>query len=202
MKGLLLKDFLTFRKPMIVVFIFIVALYSIIFSKDIGILSTLAFTMPFVITYLSVGMDEQSNWNSYAVSMPISRKNLVLSKYVLWIVLNVLGLLILIVTSIFIENTDFRKILLLFVFEIIMLSIMLPCILKYGMTKGFLGFIVVILIFGVILAVMYLISQLPQNHTYINIIKHVIIIVAIILPLTFLAISMKISIGIYSKKDF
>ncbi|NLM11901.1 MAG: ABC-2 transporter permease [Clostridiaceae bacterium] len=84
MKGLILKDFynLTKQYKIILVLVIFYLLVSVS-SEDTnffgGVVSILMVMQ--VITTLSY--DEKSNWDRYALTMPISRSDLVLSKYIL-----------------------------------------------------------------------------------------------------------------------
>lgn len=90
MKGLIIKDFLVLKKTGRV-FLMLIGLYlvmTIFMNTDMGPL------MIFICGMLSISSfayDEQAKWDGYALTMPISKRDLVRSKYVLAIILSFIG---------------------------------------------------------------------------------------------------------------
>lgn len=102
MKGLIIKDILNLRKQIKIV-LFIIFFYVVFFS--IGFNSEDSNTQPSIISGLiiflnvttfiaSFSYDEYSKWDKYAASLPITRKSIVLSKYILSLLFVVLGVII------------------------------------------------------------------------------------------------------------
>ena len=84
MLGLILKDFYTIQKQlkfymiMIGFFIFL----GISNTNDVSYMFMIAF-FAIMLPMTALAYDERSNWFKYALTMPLNRKNLVLSKYAL-----------------------------------------------------------------------------------------------------------------------
>lgn len=96
MKSLLIKDFYNLRKSLLVIFIIDAIFYAIVFLPSSGPEAfTAASTMMFsAVALTSYTYDDESGWNTYALATPISRKDLVLSKFVVLILYTLIGLLI------------------------------------------------------------------------------------------------------------
>ena len=91
----------------------------------------------------SMAYDDMSKWDRYALAMPISKKDIVLSKYILSILLSLVSILVsFIITYLFIlPRSDMGRSELLLVAYIIFsislvyVSIVLPLIYKFGVEK-------------------------------------------------------------------
>lgn len=83
MKGLILKDLLNLRKNLkttIIICLFYTFIFSTLNPAFLSSMITILFAMQILTTF---SYDDYSKWNVYALSLPISKKQLVLSKYVL-----------------------------------------------------------------------------------------------------------------------
>ena len=83
MKGIILKDLLNLRKNLkttVIICIFYSVLFSTLNPAVLSGIVTMLFTMQILSTF---SYDDYAKWNSYALSLPISKKQLVLSKYIL-----------------------------------------------------------------------------------------------------------------------
>ncbi len=93
MKGLLIKDLLVLKKTGRL-FLALIALYlfmGITMGTDFGPMMVFISGM---LTITTFAYDEQAKWDAYALSMPISRRDIVRSKYLLAILLVFLGALL------------------------------------------------------------------------------------------------------------
>ncbi len=90
MKGLILKDLFVLRKTARV-FIILMVLYAAMaffLHTDFGVL------MAFITGMLSVtsfAYDEQAKWDAYALTMPVSKREMVAAKYLLALLLGIAG---------------------------------------------------------------------------------------------------------------
>ena len=94
MKGLLYKDFYCLKQNMKYIFA-ILLLYGFIFipQGNSGILGAVVIIFPMlVITTLSY--DHAGKWDRFALTMPVTRKMLVRSKYILFLMMLLFGMLI------------------------------------------------------------------------------------------------------------
>lgn len=82
MKGLLLKDFYNMKgnfKMLAILFVFYVGLS--INSRDLTMLITMMGILAIILTMNNYAYDEKANWEKVALTMPLSRDDLVYSKY-------------------------------------------------------------------------------------------------------------------------
>ncbi|QQK08497.1 ABC-2 transporter permease [Miniphocaeibacter halophilus] len=98
MKGLILKDLYYIRNNFKIIFIMIV-FFGAIFIREETITMGIAM-ISFILANIGVGtitVDEKGNWNKYALTMPLTRKNVVIEKFLF---INSLILLFFFLTSI------------------------------------------------------------------------------------------------------
>ena len=80
MKGLILRDLLNLRKNLktiIIMCLFYTLLFSTLNPTFLSGMITILFAMQILTTF---SYDDYSKWNMYALSLPITKKQLVLSK--------------------------------------------------------------------------------------------------------------------------
>ncbi|BCN28862.1 ABC-2 transporter permease [Anaeromicropila herbilytica] len=207
MLGLIFKDVLVNRKYLrnlllLVVFYFIFGL----FTNNIMFASYMIIFLGTFIVFATFSYDDLAKWDSYALSLPITRSEIVLSKYILAIGCSAIGSVFSLITSALYKVSKHQA----FVFEdylsigvsfevcIVILSLMTPIILKVGMEKARLALFV---IFGipailVVLLVNNLHMQIPSEAT----IRFYISLTPIATILIFIA-SIALSIFIYNRKE-
>lgn len=145
MKALLLKDVYVIWKQMRI-FIVVILLLSMVNS---------AFNMVFLVVwcsmlpYTAMAYDERSRWNQLAAMMPYSKRDVVLSKYVLgWLCMAAAGLLCLaaqlVLGRFFQGGVDFSVLLTSLCLGVISLDITLPAVMRFGVERGRMIFLVVI----------------------------------------------------------
>ncbi len=160
MKGLLLKDWYVIFKQGKVMFLFVL-LYLIL-----GALGENTFFGAFAVLFLSLlpitvmGFDERSKWDRFAVTLPVTRKQLVLEKYLFSLIALGAGaalyLVFTIAGSAFAHRTtDLAELLgvlapMLSV-SLIFSAVNFPMMFKLGVEKGRLWFILIIALLGAIL---------------------------------------------------
>lgn len=145
MKGLLLKDLLNLKKTgrSIIFVLAFYALYAFMFDNSAfvaGMIIMLTTTM----TITSFSYDAYAKWDKYALSLPITKKEMVLSKYILSFFLSITGVIAAFIVSFFISKfkmpIDITEQLLinysLLVIALIAISILLPLIYKFGVEKS------------------------------------------------------------------
>lgn len=149
MKGLILKDLMNFKRyfpTMIFMTIFYaVFAYTTDNSRMITGIITLVYS---VLTVSSFAYDDAAKWDRFALSMPVSRKVLVLSKYVLGAILTLFGMSVSIlfalavgwITGVSSAQWSLMEIVVtgLVVAEVAMayISVMLPLIYTFGVEKS------------------------------------------------------------------
>ncbi len=145
MKALIQKDFFVIWKQMRI-FVVIILLLSIMNS---------AFNIVFLVVwcsmlpYTAMAYDERSHWNQLAAMMPYSKRDIVLSKYVLgWLCMAAAGFLCLaarVALGRFLESeVDASIVLVSLCLGVISLDVTLPAIMRFGVERGRMIFMVVI----------------------------------------------------------
>ena len=208
MKGLILKDLLNIKKSS-KTFLFVIAFY-IIFSvsfNNSSFLSGIIIMLFSLMTISSFSYDNIAKWDRYALSLPISKKDMVLSKYILSIIMIAVGAVLSIVLTFAIilyknSNTSviqeqFITSYSVFFIAVILISVLLPLIYKFGVEKSrLLLFSVIIIPAIIIVALSKLGVRLPSQNALELVLKISPIIIAIVFYVSFL-----ISYKIYKSTD-
>ncbi|MCI8631189.1 MAG: ABC-2 transporter permease [Firmicutes bacterium] len=152
MKGLIIKDFYNLRKQ-IVLYLIIGVLYSVIgaASTDTGGTSFTGFIMILsaMMPITAVSYDERAKWDKYGLTMPVSRKDTVAAKYILGLIFTVSGAVVSLITG-FIFGADMEEYLMVIAVIagvcFLYLSVLLPIVYKMGTEKARFIMIAVILL--------------------------------------------------------
>ena len=156
MLGLLLKDFFTLKKYVktLLGILLVYAVWSYIIG-DASFLSSFTVIIFSMVTITSIAYDEQCHWNQYALTMPFPKTTHVLEKYVLGVLLCILGTLLSLAGSIFISalnhtlTEDMTMLLvisfLMFAIGLFFISVYLPLVFHFGPEKSRLVIMVVFL---------------------------------------------------------
>ena len=152
MKALVQKDFYVIWKQMRML-VLVLTLLSMVNSAFNTVFLVVWCSM---LPYTAMAYDERSHWNQLAAMMPYSKRDIVLSKYVLgWICMAASGVFCLAlqaVSGIFSGNApSVLTLLASLCLGIICLDITLPAVLRFGVERGRMLFMV--LIFGVAVSV-------------------------------------------------
>lgn len=206
MKGILYKDFLVLKKQGVII-LGCLLLYGIIalFGGDDS--SIFSFAVVFLGTMLPVtalAYDEQAKWDKYALSMPVSRTEMVVSKYLLClIVFAVAGILNLSVELIqkkgIIDMDAVLVSLVVLSLGILYVSVMLPLLFRFGVEKGRLMILLVVFVpVGIFMLLDWAGVSMPKSDTEITALLKILPVVA----LAALILSVLVSVAIYQKKEF
>ena len=223
MKGLIIKDLLnlsSYKTTLLIILIFC----------SIGMVGTDAVNAAPIFITVMIGMivlstfnyDEASHAEKYILSLPLTRKEIVMSKYVLAIVANILGSIVGILLTIIIVNVinvirpedliklDFENLLITAVSGIfgvaLIQAIQIPSVYRFGAEKGriqmfLLIFLLVLMIAGagfLITKIGFDINMEEINHFMNRFGIPVLILVSAVLYY----ISYKISYKIFKKKEY
>lgn len=217
MTGLIIKDLVNLKRygKTLSAFIVIYAVMSFI-NKDASMFNSIFTVVLAMITISSYSFDEAANWDSYALSMPVDRRDIVKSKYCLLLIISTLGIGVSLIFSIGINlYIGSENLLKGFEFSVIgvmgilfFYSIIIPIITKLGVEKAR---IIIIIVFMLPMGIVYLLMNSLNNETTIipkqileigSLIlqyKYIIVPIAIVIALS---ISYNISVKIYRKKQF
>ena len=210
MLGLIKKDFLLIKansKSMIIIFI-IYLIMAFQGTFDVIFVVPLIGIMLFISTF---SYDDFNNWNSYAVTLPNGRKNVIKSKYIASIILTViLGIVSLAIgvgigyaktNSINLDET-ISALMGTVLSNVIIISLLYPIVFKFGATNG--RIILFAVVFG-IAGVGALISNFVDMTVIINIVNgldNYLFIAIPIISIILLGVSYLISNKIYQNKEF
>ena len=210
MVGLMKKDFLLIKaniKSMIIIFI-VFFIFAFQGTFDIAFIVPIIGIMLFISTF---SYDDFNNWNSYAVTLPDGRKNVVRAKYVASIILAVaLGTLCLVISMaisyVRTNNINFDDTLSLLMgtilSSVIIISLLYPIMFKYGATNG--RIIMFVMIFG-IAGIGVMLEKFIDMTFLMNMINEVdnyMFIAVPVISIILLGISYLISSKIYINKEF
>ena len=206
MKGLILKDLLnlksTFKMLGAMIVFFAVAFLREGNSFVFGII-ILMFAMMVVTT---ISYDDLAKWDAYALTMPVTRKEMVLSKYLVMAILNTLGavlsLIVGIVGSVIMRQSFDLEILaiigIIYLVAFIFGSVIIPLIYKFGTEKARLMlFLCALLPTALILLVEQFNVPLPTTGN-----PWIYLILLIGFSVAGIVLSYLISLKIYTNKEF
>ena len=106
MKGLMLKDILNFKNQQGKTFFLLIILYFVMALKMnnssffMGVWIVLGITLPIS----SIAYDEKAKWDKYALTMPVTRRDIVTEKYLLSLLFIVVGNVVSIPITCFIDK--------------------------------------------------------------------------------------------------
>ncbi len=217
MKGLIIKDFINMKKNFKILSA-IALLYGFMafIMENAGYFNSM-FTLVFAMLTLSAySLDEMAKWEGYALTMPISKNDVVQGKYLFMLMLTFVGLainsglavLINIVTKAERVTAGVGGSALGAAIVILFYSISIPIITKYGVEKS--RFIIIAIYMLPFLAGAGIFKLLKQRFpepplVLVRILSFLLDYIYLIVPvvvLLSLLISYLISIRIYRKKEF
>ena len=198
--------------------IFIV--FILCFIKEPMIIPIMVLAMIGMIGMSTFNYDETSNSNNYLLSLPTSKKQIVLAKYIFLIGLIVLGALLsfiiiylasyILVHFNYVEEVinykDLINPILCGGFSILLvIAIQIPSVYKWGAEKGRIQmFILIIIVIGLVLGLFYLVTKNNINVNYSDIKNFIITWGPYLLGLFLIVIyfiSYKLSLKIYLNKE-
>lgn len=209
MKGLILKEFLSLKGYMKTIMVILV-FYLIFGFVEEENASFVYYIIIFVFGFISItsfSYDEKANWNPYAITLPVTRSQIVLSKYIVSICLIILGIFtsFLYKCIFFIYNkTSITQDILPSYFislsiGIIFLSVMIPLFFQFGVEKAR------ILLFIIIAIPTFAMSFLSKQNDFlsswakiVDYLPYLLLSVALIVVM----ISYHISVHLFKNKEF
>ena len=216
MKGLIIKDLCVLKnqmKTLLLVLAFFV-IFSIINEDATFILFLIPFYM-IMILITTFNYDEFNKWDSYCNSLPLSRKEIVKSKYILFnatsLIVLILGIIASFIIPNFIENTTFESIYASIIgvaFGIcLVISLLIPFYYKFGSSKGrimlFLCIVILALLIGMITSLDIFNNKELMNllNSLNNLSLGMFTLLLIIVTFIIMSISYYISVRIYKNKE-
>ena len=192
-----------------VVFVIFYAIWAVA-AKMPTMMGTMVILLSIMMPISSMSYDEAGQWYRYAFSLPIPRRTLVLSKYVLGFLVSLGGLVVSAVGNIIIlaltngENAleSWLTIIGFLELGVIFLSIIIPILFKYGVEKGRLFIVVIAVIPSLLVALLG--STLKTSGTLMPSAEllQAILYSSPLFTLAIFLISFRISVGICRKKEY
>lgn len=205
MKGLLLKDLFILKKQ--TRFFMILLVFYIVFGlavKEIAAFCSMVVIMCAMLPMTVMAYDERAKWDQFVLSTPASRRDVVLSKYILGILLGVAAIIIVTLFGLAGGPEQWKDTLEAALTTgaagLILLSILLPVFFRFGVERGRLIMLAFILA-PVVLSL--LLSRLSPDFS--RILEELLTRTPWLLGIAAavcLAISFAISLAIYRKKEF
>ncbi|AUA37286.1 membrane protein [Clostridioides difficile] len=211
MKGLILKDLLNLKGNVKFILLFIIMFGFMSSLGDgnvnnfIGVIIVLCTTM--IVSTFSY--DDLNKWDSYVLTMPINRNDIVLSKYLTMLIFSFIGVLVSLIVSVtigYFKNTLILNETLLINALILSISVcfgslILPLIYKFGTERARLLMILCFLVPTLALLVFKSILENISSPISIEIILNTLVYSLPFVAILLFVISYFISSKIYSKKE-
>lgn len=202
MRGLLIKDIVNLKSQARVMLV-LVAFYIFIAisSENTAILGGIIAILAAMLPITAMAYDEKAKWDKYALTMPITRRDLVLSKYFLGIGFSILAFGINILLNFLLGYYPTKEIFILSAAllgaSFLFLTLVLPVMFKYGVEKG--RIVMMLLIFSPTAVALLLQKSnfAPPSQAFLDKLIYIVPLVLIAL----LGLSMILSIQFYQKKE-
>lgn len=215
MSGLIIKDLLNLKKQILPLGVFFIIYFGIsLVSKDSSFFSGMIMIFCSILPITALAYDDRAGWNKYALTMPVSRSMLVISKYVMSLILIGVGaVVVLLFNALFGMNSLHESLVstctILFM-GVIMLSLSLPLNYKFGIEKSRYVLIGVCVLPAAIISIFSVgISSGDSDQVYgmMHLIEMVVtsnwlIAGELIISAMIFFISMMISVNIIQRKEF
>lgn len=205
MIGLLIKDLYTLKRQLrIVVLISVIYFAVAVLSKNLGMFTGIAMMYAIVLPITSMAYDEQCKWDRYALATPLSRTTIVLSKYVLGVLLNIVGVLLVCAAHLtgarFGLSVDGELLPTVFGMStgaLAVMSVILPLMYKFGVEKARLIMVIVFLVpFLLVMA-----ASRFQLELSLDLVKQYVYLLPVAV-IGMILVSLYCSIRIYKGKEF
>jgi len=202
MKGLLLKDILNLRQQG-KVYLVIISIWLVIgiMNQDAAFFAGVMMIFSLLVPVSAIAYDERAKWDKFALTMPLSKLDLIASKYLLSLLCAGLSGILAIIVGLAISG-DTKEVLMsvsaLMSLGVIFTSFILPIIFKFGVEKGRLVVMVLFLAPSVLVMLISKLNLRLPNEEAISRMFYFLPLIAIAI----LLFSIYLSVLIYSKKEF
>jgi hypothetical protein len=203
MAGLIYKDLVNLKAQAKVMGILII-LYGVIAltSDNTVMLGAMMSVLAAMLPITAMAYDDKAKWDKYAMTMPVSRKDLVLSKYFLGggFILIAFGLNVAfnIVVGIMAMEDIIPMALMLLGAGLFFMAVTLPLMFKFGVEKGRTAMFILIAAPTVLVLLMSKLNIQMPSEAFLEMLPLILIVIAVFS----LVLSTVLSISIYKKKEF
>ena len=207
MKGLILKDLYTLKQQGRITLL--LAAFYLLYSfmtNNPGMFSILIIVISLLLPLTSVAYDEHYRWDRYALSMPVSRRTIVVSKYLLSVGLTILAtIIVLIANVVFVSYFNLGDLdatiagsLGVCMAALVFNAVLFPLLFKFGVQKAR----ILLMIVGFIPLLVVVLGSKYFNIDLSGVDFERIIYFIPIIVLVLLVGSLLLSIKVYQKKEF
>lgn len=201
MKGILIKDGIVLKsQAKSFIFVYVVWGVMAVMYKNFYFLSGFICILSLMVPLNTIAYDEKAGWDKYALTMPVSRKNMVIGKYAVGIISGAMAMLLSIAAALFAREKISEVIIscaAVFVISVMMVSVVLPIIFKFGVEKGRLVFMGVSVLFALIVVLISMGNVPVLSEGFLKAAAYSMPFVAIAM----LAASVVLSVYIYKAKE-
>jgi len=203
MTGLILKDIYNLKRHskvyvILLIFYFFLSRANGNATMFSSMLSILAVMLPIT----AMAYDEKNNWDRYALTMPLSRKDLVLSRYILGLIFALIAFIISIVSSLLFNKELLMESIIadisILSSVLLLIAFVFPVLFKFGIEKG--RTLMIIILFAPTMLLVFLSNlgiKLPDEEA----LKPLLYFSPVAIIIIFI-LSIFVSISIYNKKEF
>lgn len=201
MKGILIKDGIVL-KSQAKSFIFVYAVWGVmaVMYKNFYFLSGFICILSLMVPLNTIAYDEKAGWDKYALTMPVSRKNMVIGKYVVGIISGAMAMLLSVAAALFVGEKILEVLIscaAVFAVSVMMISVVLPIIFKFGVEKGRMVFMGVSVLFALIVVLISMGNVPALSQGFLKAAAYSMPFVAVAM----LAASVALSVYIYKAKE-
>lgn len=208
MKGLIVKDLLLIKENWKQLLIFVL-IFIVIGLEGNQILTFVPVFLSLMVLLSTFSYDDYNKWNSYAVTLPNGRKNIVRAKYIASICLSAFAILftyLLITISGMMNhhlNLEETAVTLLGCWSAVILlqSFMYPLIFKVGLEKGRIFLFAFFIGISALLGLVFQNIKISLPVEVIRFLDHYLVVILPLVMIILLYISYKISEKIVQKKE-
>ncbi len=205
MIGLIYKDFIALKQQL-KIFIFLGIFYLVIFfaSGNSFIFSSLLSVIMPTLCVTTMAYDEKSHWDKYAATLPVSRTQIVLSKYVLGLLLSLAAFLVNYLFQALAVSQPIKEAIylsfLIFGISTFIISVLLPFNFKLGVEKSRMVLFGIVFIPTLGAIILNKLGFPLTKETFKDLIQWLPYLLPLALALV-IGISMAISVGIFKSKE-
>lgn len=205
MKGLILKDFINLRKYVLLMLgaavIYVVLAFV---NEDMSLLATFLVIFSAMLPITSFAYDDMAKWDAYALSAPVSRRDVVLSKYIFSFLCLLAGAVVALLFVLFTSSLQgiaadeqWVMVYTIFVLGLAYIAILLPLLFKFGAEKGrYMGIAVLFIPFLIFMLLKNAGMRMPSDDEFFVILSWAPLGAAVLYILSFF-----VSKAIYGKKE-
>ena len=207
MKGILLKDLYIAKSGIIITLTCLFVLtFGLSFLLDVSSVLLLAPAISTLAVYISITNDASSKWNKNVITMPVSRAQIIGTKYILYLLLSVVGIIVVLASLGILSLLGATVTLYSVLFNasigasaaLLAGGISLPCVYFFDPEKSQIVFMVSFIVSTGIIAALVLLINL-----FLPVKNNILLTFYIVLAISFVcfAVSYKITTAVYRKQD-